>query len=117
MGFVKDHRAHIGQNAGIGRVFGLLLDAKIGEEQVMIDDDDVALGSAAAHPGDEALFPDTALLPETGVSPGVKFVPQRAGFRQGRYFSAIAGFGGLLPIADRSIVLNLFQTTQNRLIG
>jgi len=43
----------------------------------MIDDDDVALGSAAAHFGDETAFVLFALLAGTGIGTGVELVPER----------------------------------------
>ena len=51
---VEDDRGGFGQNAGVGRAGGLLLDGEVGEEQVVVDDDDVGLEGAAAHLGDEA---------------------------------------------------------------
>ena len=51
---VEDDRGGFGQNAGVGRAGGLLLDGEVGEEQVVVDDDDVRLEGLAPHLGDEA---------------------------------------------------------------
>ncbi len=56
MGFVEDDGGGLGQNAGVGCIGGLLLDAEIGEEEVVVDDDNVRLERFAAHGGDEAPF-------------------------------------------------------------
>ena len=62
MRLVENHRPHIRQNARIGRIFRLLLYAQIGEEQMMIDDDQVALGGLLMHLGDEAALELPTLL-------------------------------------------------------
>ncbi len=56
---VEDDRAHLWQNACIGSVFGLLFDGKIGEKQMMIDDDDVTLHCPPVHFRDEAFIKRT----------------------------------------------------------
>ena len=43
---VEDDGRGLGQNAGVGRAGGLLLDGEVGEEEVVVDDDDVGLESA-----------------------------------------------------------------------
>ena len=115
--FVEDHRADLGQNAGIGRVLGLLLDGEIGEEQMMIDDDDVALHRLAPHFGDEAFVPGAAFLAEAGVGARVELVPERAGFGQRREFGTVAGLRHLLPGGDGAVVLDLLQSAEHRLVG
>src|SRR5262249_33917271 len=71
MGFVEDYGTDFRQDAGIRGVLGLLFDGEVGEEQVVINNNDVALGSATVHLGDEALFPGTAFLAQASVGPGV----------------------------------------------
>ena len=88
---VEDHRAALGKHAGVGRAFGFEFDGEVGEEQMMVDDDDVALGRAAAHLGDEATVVLFAFLAETGVGARVEFVPESAGLGQFGEFGAIAG--------------------------
>ena len=57
MCFIEDHRSGIGQNAGIGRAVGLLLDREVCKEQMMVDDDNVALRRSPVHFGDETFVP------------------------------------------------------------
>ena len=54
MRLVEDNRRGLGQNARIGRARRLLLDAQIGKEEVVVDDDDVRLERLAPHFGDKA---------------------------------------------------------------
>ena len=54
MGFVEDDGGSFGKDAGIGRAGGLALDGEVGEEEMVVDDDDVGLEGLAAHLGDEA---------------------------------------------------------------
>ena len=84
MGLVKDDGTDIGQNAGIGRVLRSLLDGEVGKEQVVVDDNDVALQCSPVHFRDKAALPRTAFLTEAGLSAGVQFVPETAGFGQRR---------------------------------
>ena len=51
---VEDHRRGLGQNARVGRAGGLLLDGEVGEEEMVVDDDDVRFQRLAPHLGDEA---------------------------------------------------------------
>ncbi len=71
MGLVEDDGGGFGQDAGVGGVGGLLLDAEVGEEEVVVDDDDVGLEGFAAHGGDEAALPVGAGLAEAGFGAGV----------------------------------------------
>ena len=61
------------------RAIRLQLDGKIGEEQVMVDDDDVALHRPPPHFRDEAALQLAALLPRQASRAGIQFVPQLAG--------------------------------------
>src|ERR1700747_3692850 len=47
--FIKDYGPGIGQNTRIGSVFRRLLDGQISEEQMMVDDNDVAFHRPAVH--------------------------------------------------------------------
>ena len=115
--FVKDDGPGLRQNSGIGRVLGLLLDRKIGKEQVMIDDDDVALHRFAVHFGDEAAVPGAAFLTQAGIGAGVDLVPERAGFGKRRQLGAVSGLRHLLPGGDGAVVLDLFQSAEHGLVG
>ena len=71
MGLVEDDGGGFGEDAGVGRVGGLLLDGEVGEEEMVVDDDDVGLKGFAAHLGDEAALPVGAGLAEAGFGAGV----------------------------------------------
>ncbi len=104
-----------------GGVFGndaaeiVVLHRQVGEEQVMIDDDDVALMRAAVHFGQEAALELLALLAGAQIAARVQLLPGGAGFGQRLDLGAIAGGGGLLPFADDLKVGDFFQAAQNRL--
>src|SRR5271157_5532126 len=83
----------------------------------MIDDDDVTLGRAAPHLGNEAAVVFFTLLAEAGIGPGIKFVPEGARLGQFREFGAIAGLGCLFPRGDGAIVLDLFEAAEHGLVG
>src|SRR5208283_2915085 len=115
--FVENNRAAIGQHAGIGRAIGFELDGEIGKKKVMVDDDDVALGGAAPHLGNEAAFPLLAFLTEAGIGARVELVPKRARFGQFGQFGAVAGARCFFPCRNRAVVLDLLKSAQNGLIG
>src|SRR5664280_3656500 len=117
VGFVEDDDTSVGQNPGVGRTVLGCFDRQVGAEQVMIDDDDVALGGAAAHLGNETAVKLLALGADTAVGARVEFGPQMAVLRQFGQLRAVAGFGGLLPVADDAKLVDFFQPVQHRLIG
>ena len=65
---VEDHRAGRGQHACVGRRAGLQPDRHVGEEEVVVDDDDLRVQRLAAHGGDEAVLPVGAGLAEAGLA-------------------------------------------------
>src|ERR1039458_582465 len=65
--FVEDDDTGVGQYTGVGRMVLGRFDRQVSTEQVMIDDDDVALGSTAAHLGDEAAVELLALRANASV--------------------------------------------------
>ena len=71
--FVEDDGAVFGNDA---RVL-FVPHREIGEEEVMVDDDDVALMRLAMHLGDEATLELLALLAGAGLAAGVDFGPRR----------------------------------------
>src|SRR5580692_3203037 len=75
---------------------------------MMIDDDDVALGGATAHLGNEAAIIFFAFLAETGI-----------GARLGQFgeFGAVPGLRCFLPGGDGAIVFDLFESAEHGLIG
>ncbi len=78
MGLVEDDRGGFGKDAGVWRAAGLLLDGKVSEEQMVVDDDDVGLEGAAAHLGDEAAAVVGTGGAEAGVAARVELVPEGA---------------------------------------
>ena len=106
-----------GRMPASGAPRGLLPHRKIGKEQVVIDDDDVRLERAAAHLGDEAAAIIGTGRPQAGLAARVELVPQRARFRQLGKLRAVAGFGRLLPLGDLPVLVDLFETRQDRLIA
>ena len=115
--FVENNGAALGKDAGVGRALGFEFDGEVGEEEVMIDDDDVALSRAPPHLGDEAMLPFLAFLPETGIGAGVELVPKSARLGQFREFRAVARLRGFLPCGDGAVLLDLFQAAEHRLVG
>src|SRR5580692_3602495 len=116
MGLVKDHRRGFRQNPGVGRTLSLQLDGEVGEEQMMIDDNNVALHPAAAHFSDEAPLPLAALLPGASIGACIQFVPKRTGLGKFSKFSAVASRGRFLPRGNRTILLDLLQSAEDWLI-
>ena len=80
----KMTHAGIGQHAGVGRAFAARLDGQIGEEQMVVDDDDVAFGRFPAHLGDEAALELLALAADAVVGAGIQLGPELAGLGQRR---------------------------------
>ena len=117
MRFVENHRGCFRQNPRIGRVIGLHLDGKIGKEQMMIHNDDVAFDRLAPHFRDEAAFPLAAILPQAGVRARIQLVPQHAGFGKFGQLGAVARLRSFFPRHHRAILLNLVKSAQHRLLG
>ena len=117
MRLIEDHHASIRQNSCIGSAIGRSLDRQIGAKQMMVHDDDVALGGAPSHLGDEAAIELLALGAHTAVSARVELGPQMAVLRQLSQLGAVARFGRLLPVADNAELVDLFQPIQDRLAG
>src|ERR1022692_1072964 len=115
--FVEDDDAGVWQYTSVGRVVFGRFDRQVGAEQVMIDDDDVALGGAAAHLGDKAAVELLALRADAAVGARIQLGPQMAVLRQLGQLRAVASFGGLLPVAEDAEVTDLFQSVQQRLGG
>ena len=100
VGLVEDDGAGVGEDAGVGGSAGLLLDGEVGEEEVVVDDDEVGLERLAAHVGDEAALPVGAGLAEAGFGAGVELVPERGVLGELIDLGAVAGFGRALPVGD-----------------
>src|SRR5208283_5098134 len=78
--FIKNHGGCFRQDARVGRSVSLELDGKIGEEKMMVDDDDVTLHPPPSHFRNKAALPFAALLPDAGIRASIQLVPKRAGF-------------------------------------
>src|ERR1700721_2989110 len=116
MGFVKDHPRGSRQNPGVGRTLSLQLDGEVGEEQMMIDDNNIALHAAAPHFSDEAPLPLAALLASASIGARIQFVPKRTGLGKFSKFRAVASRGRFLPGGNRTILLDLLQSAEDGLI-
>ena len=112
VGFVEHHGVVLGQNAAFV-IF--VFDRQVGEKQVVVDDDDVALGGPLVHQGDEAALEIGTLLAGAQVAARVHFGPRGGVFGQGLDFRAVAEFGGLLPFADDFEIGHLFQAGEHGL--
>ena len=82
---------------------------EVGEEEVMVDDDDVALHRALVHGGDEAAVEIGALLPGAKIAARVDLGPRGAALGQRLDLGAVAEFGGLLPVRDDLEIGDLFE--------
>ena len=114
MGLVEDHRACGRQHACICRCARLQPDRHVGEEQVVVHDDDVRLQRFAPHRGDEAAFPVGTGLPQAGLAAGVELGPERGVFGQRIDLRAVAGCGGLLPLRNGVELRDLFEPGEQR---
>ena len=117
MRLVKDDGAGFGEDSGVGGVGGLLLDGEVGEEEVVVDDDDVGLERFAAHGGDETVLPVWTGLAEASFGAGVEFGPEGRVFGEGVDLGAVAGFGGLLPLGDVVELVDLFEAGEEGVAG
>ncbi len=117
VGLVEDDDGGFGEDAGVGCACGLLLDVEVGEEEVVVDDDDVGLEGFAAHGGDEAALPVGAGLAEADFGAGVEFVPEGGGLGEVIEFGAVAGFGGFFPGGDVVELVDLFEAVEERVVA
>ena len=117
VGFIEDDGTALGKNAGIGSAVGFELDGEVGEEKMVVDDDDVAFGGAPTHLGDEAALVLFAFLTEAGIGAGVEFVPEHTGFGQFGEFGAVAGTSGFFPGGDGAVLFDFIEAGKNGLIG
>ena len=109
--FVEDDGAVFGNDA---RVL-FVPHREIGEEEVMVDDDDVALMRLAMHLGDEATLELLALLAGAGLAAGVDFGPRRRAFGKRMDLGAVASYGILLPIGDDLEVVEFLESGEDGL--
>jgi hypothetical protein len=84
---------------------------------MMVDDDYVALECASPHLGHEAALELLALGADAALGAGIELGPELACFRDRGKLGAIAGHRHLLPFRNRAVLLDLFQSAENGLIG
>ncbi len=113
VGLVEDDGGGGGQDAGIGYVARFEADGEVGEEEVVVDDDDLGLEGLAAHLGDEAALEVRAGLAEASLAARVELRPERGALGQAGDLGAVAGEGGLLPGGDGVELVDLVETRQN----
>jgi hypothetical protein len=99
--FIEDHRIVFGQN---GAEF-FVLQREVGEEEMVIDDDDVAFRSAAVHAGEEAVFEEAAFAAGAEIAACIDLGPGRAVFGELADLGAVACFGGGDPVFLRQAKL------------
>ncbi len=117
VGLVEDDDGGFGEDACVGCAGGLLLDIEVGEEEVVVDDDDVGLEGFAAHGGDEAALPIGAGLAEADFGASVELLPESGGLGEVVEFGAVAGFGDLFPLRNVVELVDLFEPVQERIIS
>jgi hypothetical protein len=106
-----------GEDACVGGRASLQLDGHVGEEEVVVDDDEVGLERLAAHGGDEAALPIGAGLAEAGLAARVDLGPECGVLGQHVDLCAVAGCGGLLPGGDGVELADLFEAGKQRRIA
>ncbi len=84
---------------------------------MMVHNNDIALRRLASHLRDEAALVIRAALPQACIAARIEFRPY--GTRLGKRIDlrTVAGFGCLFPFGNRAVLLNFFQTIQNRLVA
>ncbi len=113
MRFIEDYSMILGQDAA-GVLF--VLEREVGEEEVVVDDDDVALQRALVHERDEAALELLALLTAAKIAPRVQLGPGCTLLGQRLDLGAVAELGGLLPILNDLEIGELFEAGQDGLI-
>ena len=110
--FIENHRPIFGNDAAVF----LFLHRQIGEEQMVVDDDQVALHRAHVHLRDEAAVELSALRSGAGLAARIELRPGRAPFRQVLDRGPIAAVGAFFPLAQDGKVGDLLQALQDRLL-
>src|SRR5712692_11088965 len=109
MRFVQDHRRLIRQH----RTVRAVAQSEIGKKQMMIDDDDVGVERAQAHPREKARLEVRTLLAETSIRSRVDVSPKRQVLRQGRKLRSITGFSFANPTRDFIKLIDLFEAGEH----
>ncbi len=90
-------------------------DVEVGEEQVMVDDDDVSSVGTVAHACDEARLELGAFLADADVAAGVDAVPEREVLWHVDELAAVAGVGFAHPGSDVAKMIKLIKAVKDRL--
>ncbi len=117
MRLIKDHRCGIGQNARVRRIASLLLDVEVGEEEVVIDDDELGLHRLSPHGRDETRLGVGAGLAQADLGPRVELRPKPGVLRQALDLGPVAGLGVALPLQDGVELLDVVQAGKDRVVA
>src|SRR5258708_9961114 len=98
MGLVKYYGGKLRQDTGIGSA--ALAQRQVGEEEMMVHDDDVALRCPPVHLGDKAAVPLLALLPDAAIGACIQLGPELVVFRKLLQLCPVAVPGHRLPFRD-----------------
>ncbi|MEZ5362510.1 MAG: hypothetical protein R2748_09310 [Bryobacterales bacterium] len=98
---VRDDRAEV-----------VLAQGEVGEEEVVIDDDDVRFGGLLVHLGDEAAVELRTLRSGTHLAAGVELVPGGGVGAQLDELGAVASLGFGLPLLDAAELFDLFEACE-----
>src|ERR1051325_732786 len=101
-GVVRQHRAIIA-----------VAQTQVGEEEMVIDDDDVGFLRATAHARDEAGIVVRTLLSETRLRTRVDVSPERERLREIRQLGAIAGLAFTRPVTDLFEVIDFIESFEH----
>ena len=111
VGFVEHHGMIAGQDAAL---VVLILQGEIGEEEVVVDDDDVAFQRPLVHQGDETAVVVGALLAAAQFGAGIHLGPGGSGLGEALDFGAVAELAGLFPFADDLEIGDFLQAGEHR---
>src|ERR1017187_1084957 len=108
---VEHHGMVVGQDAAL---VVLILEGEIGEEKVVVDDDDVAFQRPLVHQRDETAVVVGTLLAAAQFGPGVDLRPGGGGLGKALDFGAVAELAGLFPLADDFEIGDFLQAGEHR---
>src|SRR4029079_12157873 len=106
MCLVQNHRRVIRQHASVCAV----AKGKVGEEEMMVNYDDVGLLRSISHPRDETGIEVGALLSEARLRACIDMAPEGERLRQVRQLGAVSCCRFSRPMRHLLEVVNLFQS-------
>jgi hypothetical protein len=113
VGFVENDGGVIGED----RAEIVLADGEIGEEEMVIDDDEIGFMSALMHSGDEAAAEFGAILSGAGVAAGIETLPEIGIVGKKIELGAVAGLRDMFPIHNLLEPIDLIEALEDRLAG